>query len=68
MVYVCTLTRDSINANTVFDLVALLKESYDATFASVVGIYSPIKRRNCKGCNGYRSIAYYVYRFRYDVS
>jgi hypothetical protein len=37
MIYTCVLTRDSINANTVCDLIQMMRESYDSAFAAVVG-------------------------------
>jgi hypothetical protein len=39
MIYVCIPTRDSINANTVGDLVALLKTDSSYSFATVIGVY-----------------------------
>jgi hypothetical protein len=38
MIYTCVLTRDSINANTVCDLMQMMRESYDSAFVAVVGV------------------------------
>jgi hypothetical protein len=39
MVFVCVLTRDSINANTVCDLVQMMRYDPDTAFATAVGVY-----------------------------
>lgn len=44
MVYVCVLTRDSINAHTVCDLMQLMGTNYDCAFMSVVGVHIHLLR------------------------
>ena len=39
MIYVCTLTRDSISASTTFDLIQMIRRSPNYLFAGIVGTY-----------------------------
>ena len=39
MIYVCVLTRDSVNVNTTCDLIQLMRFSANYSFAAVVGTY-----------------------------
>jgi len=39
MIYICTLTRESIDVNTVCDLIQLMRTNAEYSFAAVVGSY-----------------------------
>lgn len=49
MIYVCVLTRDSVNANTTCDLIQLLRENPSYAFACVCGIYVQNLREGTAG-------------------